>query len=103
MELVGLPNWRLPALQDAIKQGQLAPLADLPAADFYGSNRGINYAQARYFCQYLQHRGLLREFYKQFRVDRGQDLPQMVQFVCGESIEQVDQDMRRWVMTLKWP
>lgn len=102
--LVGLPNWRLPALQEAIRRNSLTGLEKLPAGDFYGPDRGMNYAQARYFCQYLQHRGLLRQFYRAYRVaaQNGQTFEQVVQTVCGGNIGQVDQDMRRWVLTLTW-
>jgi hypothetical protein len=103
--LIGLPNWRLPALPAAIRRGRLAGLEKLPAADFYGPDRGLNYAQARYFCQYLQDRGLLRDFYRQYRASaaKKQTLEQVIQSVCGCGLDRVDQDMRRWVLTLKWP
>src|SRR5437764_1129850 len=46
----GLKNWRLPALQRAIREKKLRPLAELMADDdFYNDERaGLNYAQARY-------------------------------------------------------
>ena len=101
-ELIGLPNWRLPALQEAIRQGRLGSLAELVAADFYGADRGLNYAQARYFCQYLQHRGLLSRFYRDYRAARDAPAVQTIESVCGQTIAEVDQDMRRWVLTLRW-
>ncbi|MES2642993.1 MAG: C39 family peptidase [Myxococcota bacterium] len=69
--LVGYPNWRLPALQAAIRRGDVQPFeafTALSTAAFYGDRGGLNYAQARYLCYYLQERGLLRGYYKAFRV-----------------------------------
>jgi len=65
----GFVNWRLPGLQKAIKAGEVPSFKELTAMDtaaFYGHARGINYAQARYLCYYLQEKGLLVKFYKQF-------------------------------------
>jgi hypothetical protein len=63
--IVGLPNWRLPGLQRAIRAHRLPALAWLLAQserDFYERDPGTNYAQARYLLYYLQERGLLREY-----------------------------------------
>jgi hypothetical protein len=72
--LYGYTNWRLPDLQAAIRAGQTRSLTSLltsNADQFYGDpNR---YAQARYLCHYLQQRGVLRRFYRQFHDTRGQD------------------------------
>ena len=40
---------------------------------FYNDDRGINYAQSRYLCYYLQERGLLVRFYKQFHAQQKND------------------------------
>ena len=68
--LVGLTNWRLPGLSKAIKGGKLVDLAKVMALTdkaFYGTGSGLHYAEARYFCMYLQHRGVLETFYRQYR------------------------------------
>lgn len=65
----GYPNWRLPGLQQAIKAGTVQSFKVLMALDansFYHDDRGNNYAQARYLCYYLQQRGLLVKFYREF-------------------------------------
>jgi hypothetical protein len=33
---------------------------------FYNKDKGTNYGQARYLCYYLQEKGLLLKFYKEF-------------------------------------
>ena len=65
----GYTNWRLPGLQNAIKAGQVQPfntLMSLNASSFYNDDKGTNYAQSRYLCYYLQQRGLLVKFYREF-------------------------------------
>jgi hypothetical protein len=72
----GYTNWRLPGLQDAIKAGTLSSFKNLLATDsraFYNDDRGANYAQARYLCYYLQQRGLLVKFYREFHAHQNHD------------------------------
>ena len=75
--IVGLTNWRLKGLQDAIRKGPLPSFRDLAATTtdaFYTRDRGNNYAQARYLCYYLQEKGLLLRFYREF-LDNAQKDP----------------------------
>lgn len=72
----GYVNWRLRGLQTAIKAGEVGSFKDLMAMDtnaFYNDSRGVNYAQARYLCYYLQQEGLLFTFYKQFHARQKTD------------------------------
>ena len=72
----GFVNWRLPGLQKAIKAGEVGSFKDLMAMDvnaFYSDSRGVNYAQSRYLCYYLQQKGLLFTFYKQFHAHQKTD------------------------------
>jgi hypothetical protein len=65
----GYTNWRLPGLQQAIKSQRVPAFKTLTAMDtstFYNDDRGTNYAQARYLCYYLQEKGLLLKFYREF-------------------------------------
>jgi hypothetical protein len=68
--IVGLTNWRLPGLQRAVREGTVPPfekLAGMGSEEFrHGPGHGVNYAAARYLCQYLQERGVLVRFYKAF-------------------------------------
>ncbi len=69
-EIVGVINWRLPALQEAIKRNRVPSFkvfTSTTAYRFYREDRGTNYGQARYLCYYLQERGLLKKFYRKFR------------------------------------
>ena len=72
----GFTNWRLPALQQAIRRGGLTPFKTLLAMDdhtFYNEDKGTNYSQSRYLCYYLQERGLLVKFYREFLANRATD------------------------------
>ncbi|MDT5270155.1 MAG: hypothetical protein QOH49_2341 [Acidobacteriota bacterium] len=75
--IVGYTNWRLPALQRAIRRGGLTPFKTLLALDgraFYDDDpQGTHYAQARYLCYYLQERGLLTRFYRDFHAAHNAD------------------------------
>jgi hypothetical protein len=72
----GYTNWRLPGLQRAIKDDivpSFKALTGLNAHDFYNDDKGTNYAQARYLCYYLQQKGLLVKFYKEFHANQKAD------------------------------
>jgi hypothetical protein len=95
----GFTNWRLPGLQDSIRARRVAPFKTLLAMDartFYGDRTGTNYAQARYLCYYLQEKGLLVKFYREFTAARGADPTGFVtlQRVLGERDMAAFQ--RRW-------
>ena len=72
----GYTNWRLPGLQAAIKAGNVRSFKDLMSLDsraFYNDDKGTNYGQSRYLCYYLQQRGLLVKFYREFVNQRKND------------------------------
>lgn len=101
----GVENWRLPGLQKAVRSEKLRSLAALiQEKDFRGRQEGTNYAQARYFCLYMQRQGVLANFYRTFRKNRAQD-PRGAQSVLamfpGKTWEQLDRDFQTWVLTLK--
>ncbi|MFW6132455.1 MAG: hypothetical protein ACOC8F_01060 [Planctomycetota bacterium] len=114
--ITGLCNWRLPALQAAVRDEDLRPLRELVTArDFYGPQRGLNYAHARYFVMYLQQRGRLKRFYKTFRAmwheslvrsegGPGEVAPDVraIEAVLERDIDAVDAAWRRWVATLRY-
>jgi hypothetical protein len=72
----GYPNWRLPGLQKAIRAGKVPEFKSLMALGahaFYDEDKGTNYGQARYLCYYLQQRGLLIKFYREFLAHQKKD------------------------------
>jgi hypothetical protein len=72
----GFTNWRLPGLQRAIRSKAVPSFKELTAMDadaFYNEDKGVNYAQARYLCYYLQERGVLVKFYQEFQARQKED------------------------------
>ncbi|HEX6185492.1 MAG TPA: hypothetical protein VFZ44_16515 [Pyrinomonadaceae bacterium] len=97
--IVGYTNWRLPGLQRAARAGHLLSFQTLLAMDgsaFYDDERGTNYAQARYLCYYLQERGLLVRFYRDFHAARAADPTgfDTLKKVLGES--DMDAFQKKW-------
>ena len=121
--LVGLTNWRLPALKEALvrderagpaRPGVLARVVGTTADGFYGANSGLNYAVARYLCYDLQERGLLERFYREFRADVTKaaaegDVPaeaasgrSALERVLGETLDQYESGWRERTMKLEF-
>jgi hypothetical protein len=101
----GLVNWRLPALQQAIRDNKLRPLKELIADPrFYRSDlAGLNYAEARYLMMYLQERHLLVDYYRQFRDHAAADpsgFKTLQKLIGPGGIEEFDREWRLWVMQL---
>jgi hypothetical protein len=74
--IIGLTNWRLAGLQEAIRADAVPSfywLTHTTTYAFYNEDPGTNYAQARYLCYYLQEKELLVKFYHQFRARFRQD------------------------------
>jgi hypothetical protein len=105
--LVGLVNWRLPGLQEGMekKYVPLRTLFSMNREDFYaGYKSGMHYAEARYFCMWLQEKALLEKFYKEFRDRRSED-PTGIKFleeVLGVKVEEAETEWKKWVDTLEW-
>jgi len=103
----GHVNWRLPALQKAIRDGKLRSLKELiEDGDFYGERLvGLNYAQARYLMMYLQEKGLLTKYYAQFR-DGAKDDPSglatLRRVTAPQSLDDFEKAWRAWVLALRF-
>jgi len=105
--ILGYVNWRLPALQDAIKDKSYRSLDELVKTDwdeFYGKNSEFNYAQARYLCMYMQEENILRKFYKKFRDTYKDDMTgkSQLEAVAGKSLKDIESDFLQWVGTLSY-
>lgn len=104
-EIKGLVNWRLPLLQKTIMDNSYKPLINLfkiSDEEFYGYESNYYYSQARYFCYYMQEKGLLRQFYKNFRDNFNMDSTGtlFVEKVFNDNLENVDKEFKQWVLTL---
>jgi len=105
--IVGLVNWRLPVLEEGFHNGEYVPLAEIlsmPERTFRNADASMHYAESRYFCLYLQHKGLLRKIYRTFR-DRFSEDPfgqKFVEEATGQKLADLEKEWLDWTGTLKW-
>jgi len=95
----GYTNWRLPGLQAAIKAGtgpSFKALMSLNSRAFYDDDKGTNYGQSRYLCYYLQQRGLLVKYYREFVNHQKDDSSGYKTLVRVLAIRDVAAFKRRW-------
>lgn len=101
----GLVNWRLPRLQKEIAAGRLPSLADfIRDDDFRGEREAVNYAQARYFCLFMQRRGVLEQYYAALRqhIEKDPHGERAVREVFpGLSWKELDAEFQKFVRGLK--
>jgi hypothetical protein len=101
----GLENWRLPALQRAIRDNRLRSIREMIQDHNFarGELVGLNYAHARYLLMYLQEKDLLRRYYTAFRGSAADDphgLETLIKLIEPTELEQFDREWREWVLTL---
>jgi hypothetical protein len=114
----GLPNWRLTDLKDNLRG--TAPAGEGPApafkrlcamdsATFYGTTKSPNYGTARYLLLYLQEKGVLRQYYKDFVANKKTDptgYNTLTATLAGLGEKDMDAFRKKWeawVMELKYP
>jgi hypothetical protein len=108
-KIIGLTNWRLAGLQEAIKKNRVPSFKTLTSTTeygFYQQDPGTNYAQARYLCYYLQEKGLLVEFYHKFRANCKKDPTgfETLKEVLGEKdMDAFKKKWERFVLQLRFP
>ncbi len=105
--IVGLLNWRLPALQRAMEQGtapRLHQLLSSDAGEFYADPSGLYYASARYLLYYLQEKKLLFRYYAEFTAAYERDPTGIdtLAEITGQDLARLEADWRRFVMRLRW-
>ena len=95
----GYTNWRLPGLQAAIKAGTVPSFKDLMSLSsraFYDDDKGTNYGQSRYLCYYLQQRGLLVKYYREFVNHQKDDKSGYKTLVRVLAVRDMTAFKRRW-------
>lgn len=101
----GIVNRRLSILQKAVRTNQLSSLESLVLGkDFHGDQEALNYAQARFFCLYLQEQGLLDGYYAQLRDAIAKDRAgyETLQRVAARGgMGRLETMFRRWVTELR--
>jgi len=103
----GYTNWRLPGLQQAIRENRVPKfktLMETTSQEFYNDTSGVHYAQSRYLCYYLQQNGLLVKFYQQFVANQRDDPSgfKTLQNVLGvRDIDSFQEIWHKYVLTLR--
>ena len=107
-KIVGLTNWRLTGLKKEISAKTLPTFKELCSTtthQFYNSQKGNNYAQARYLCYYLQQNGLLEQYYKNFTANVKKDptgYETLKKILKVDDMKAFQQKWEKWVLTLKF-
>jgi len=107
--IVGLTNWRLEGLKDAIAGGELPSFEALIATTsrgFYDEDPGTNYAQARYLLYYLQQHDLLVRYYRELLAAHETDptgLATLKSVLGTDDIAAFQRKWEAWVMKLEFP
>jgi len=101
LQLVGLANWRLRLLPDAIRSGELPTIQELLTRQAFRSHgEGLSYAHAQALCLFLQDRGLLAAYYRKLKANVRND-PRGVKTLCellGHSdCEPLEREFVAWV------
>jgi len=106
--IVGVTNWRLPGLQEALRANAVPSFRTLTATtteEFYDEDPGSNYSQARYLLYYLQENGLLHDYYDQFYRNRRRDPTGYKTLVKVLGEKDMNAFFRRWrayTLRLRW-
>jgi hypothetical protein len=104
----GYTNWRLAGLQRAIKKNSVPSFKTLMSTStdqFYNEDPGTNYSQARYLCYYLQEKGLLVSFYKNFNKDAKNDstgLKTLKKILRTKDLISFKKEWETWILKLKY-
>jgi hypothetical protein len=64
---------------------------------------GTNYAQARYLCLYMQERGVMESFFREFRASHAKDASgarTLAATFPDMSWDDLDRDFQHWVSAL---
>jgi hypothetical protein len=105
-KIKGLVNWRLPALQEALKDGsalEWKKLTTYSGAAFYGDGSLLRYATARYLCLWLQEKGKLEDFYKKIHdgIDKDESGWEALSAMFDGKVEEAEKEWREWAKNLK--
>ncbi len=106
--IAGKTNWRLRGLQLAIADQRLPGFGELMTTttrEFYGDDRGTNYAQARYLCYWLQQQGLLHQFYHEFRAASADDptgVTTLKAVLKNDDLVAFQESWQEWILQLRF-
>jgi hypothetical protein len=108
-EIHGNVNWRLPRLQNALnnkeEEGEVnvSTLFTTEDAAFRANKEDLHYSMARFFCQWLDTKGKLWDFYHAYRDNVGTDAKgtKALSDTLGMSPDEATKPWRAWVRSLR--
>jgi hypothetical protein len=102
LRITGVPNWRGSYLLPALHKGTLRRVESLIGQTrVRPEHQAIDYAHARYFCLFLQERGLLEPFYRKFRAAVADDpsgLKTLRALFGASDLNSIDEEFRGWAV-----
>ena len=104
LRLVGTENWRGAALVNALRREKLRSVAELASEQFASGDASVDYAQARYFCLFLQKRNLLEAFYRKCRAHSRSSrdgIQSLMELMGTTDLQTIDHQFQTWLGTLK--
>lgn len=104
LRLVGLENWRGAVLKRSVQSGRMPSVVEMAREKFALENASFDYAQARYFCLFLQQKNLLEPFYRKCRTHArvNRDGMESLAEVMGTvDLHVVDTQFQAWIETLQ--
>lgn len=106
-EIHGVKNWRLPRLRQALGSAERPKalphvLFGMSDDTFRNDDESLHYSLARYFCQWLDERGKLWDFYHAFRDGRAADPTGEASFkkVTGQTPLEAERAFLGWLSRL---
>jgi len=102
-----LHNFRLRAIQRAVRQNQTIPLRtflSMKQSEYMNKSGQCN-PQGRYVMMFLHDRGLLKDWYDAYTATYTQDRigALAMEKVFGQGIEYLDRDWKTWIDQLRHP
>jgi hypothetical protein len=98
---------RLPGLQEAIREKRAIPLAELFAMDVdaFQQTPDLTYAEARYLMFYLQSKDKLATWYRAYKANYATDPTGQISLerVLGKKLPQLEEEWKKWVLSLPPP
>ncbi len=110
--IMGLTNWRLDGLKRGLRKHVVPSFRALMAMtddEFRDADEGLHYAEARYLLYYLQEKGLLHDYYRQFRAHAAADptgyatLTRVLGQSEGGDMKTFQATWSAWVLGLTFP
>jgi hypothetical protein len=103
--LSGLENWRGDILKGALQRSRIRSISALAEDPFAATERAtIDYAQARYFCLFLERHHLLEAFYRKCRQRHHADpdgLASLAEIFNTGDLHEIDARFQNWAKSLK--